>query len=105
MNLDSHVVCGPSSGFASGDEKEGLKHEDVSLGEACEDLSTRVRDKPYGISATVTDSAGVQRSRMCCSYPAVGPQGTDALRWATQAKAYPTEEEEEFYNFSQPTRL
>lgn len=41
-----------------GDEKEGLKHEDVSLGEACEDLSTRVRDKPYGISATVTDSAG-----------------------------------------------
>ncbi|DBB09931.1 hypothetical protein WJX82_004984 [Trebouxia sp. C0006] len=46
------------SGFVSGDEKEGLKHEDVSLGEACEDLSTRVRDKPYGISATVTDSAG-----------------------------------------------
>lgn len=40
---------------------EGLKHEDVSLGEACEDLSTRKRDKPYGISATVTDSAGAQR--------------------------------------------
>ncbi len=62
--------------FASGDEKEGLKHEDVSLGEACEDLSTRVRDKPYGISATVTDSAGVQRSHVSLSCPAVGPQGT-----------------------------
>ncbi len=64
------------NGFVSGDEKEGLKHEDVSLGEACEDLSTRVRDKPYGISATVTDSAGVHRSHMCRSYQAVGPQGT-----------------------------
>jgi len=47
----------------------------------------------------------VQRSHMCRSYPAVGPQGTDVLRQATQANAYPTEEEEDFYILSQPTRL
>lgn len=69
------LVVQARNGFASGDEKESLKHEDVSLGEACKDLSTRVRDKPYGISATVTDSAGMQSSHLCRSHPAVGPEG------------------------------